>query len=82
LNRVDAMVAGQELRGLVQVNLVDQQGASRWTSYTLKAAREYIELVARPRKTKLWRTCGSIALSIIPNAVSCSGSMKHRRITC
>jgi predicted HTH transcriptional regulator len=46
LNRIDAMVAGQELRGLVQAGLVDQQGASRWTSYTLKAAREYIELIA------------------------------------
>lgn len=36
LNRVDTMVAGQELRGLVQANLVEQKGASRWTYYTLK----------------------------------------------
>jgi predicted HTH transcriptional regulator len=42
LNRVDAMMAGQELRGLVQAGMVDQQGASRWTSYTLRIAREYV----------------------------------------
>jgi predicted HTH transcriptional regulator len=40
LNRVDAMVAGQELRGLVQAGLIDQQGASRGTSYTLQLPRE------------------------------------------
>jgi ATP-dependent DNA helicase RecG len=38
LNRVDAMVAGQELRGLVQADLIEQHGTSRWTSYVLKAA--------------------------------------------
>ena len=42
LNRVDAMMAGQELRGLVQAGLVDQQGASRWTSYTLRISREHM----------------------------------------
>ena len=42
LNRVDAMMAGQELRGLVQAGLVDQQGASRWTSYTLRISREHL----------------------------------------
>jgi ATP-dependent DNA helicase RecG len=41
LNRVDAMVAGQELRGLVQADLVEPHGASRWTSYTLQALREH-----------------------------------------
>ena len=40
LNRVDAMVAGQELRGLVEVALVEQQGVGRWTSYQLKASLE------------------------------------------
>jgi ATP-dependent DNA helicase RecG len=42
LNRVDAMMAGQELRGLVQAGLVDQLGASRWTSYTLRISREHV----------------------------------------
>jgi ATP-dependent DNA helicase RecG len=36
LNHVDAMAAGQELRGLVQAGLVEQHGASRWTSYMLR----------------------------------------------
>jgi ATP-dependent DNA helicase RecG len=34
---VDALVAGQELRALVQAGLVEQRGAGRWTDYTLKA---------------------------------------------
>ena len=42
LNRVDAMVAGQELRGLVQTGLIEQHGASRSTYYTLKADGENI----------------------------------------
>jgi predicted HTH transcriptional regulator len=40
LNRVDAMLAGQELRGLVQAGLVEQHGVSRWTYYRLKIPRE------------------------------------------
>ena len=40
LNRIDAMVAGQELRGMVQTGLIDQHGASRGTSYTLQLPRE------------------------------------------
>jgi ATP-dependent DNA helicase RecG len=40
LNRVDAVIAGQELRGLVQSGLIDQHGASRGTSYTLQLPRE------------------------------------------
>ena len=40
LNRVDAVIAGQELRGLVQAGLIDQHGASRGTSYTLRPSRE------------------------------------------
>jgi ATP-dependent DNA helicase RecG len=48
LNRVDAMMAGQELRGLVQVDLVEPHGASRWTSYTLRAPREHAEQKAEP----------------------------------
>lgn len=41
---VNAMVAGQDLRGLVQTGLVAQHGASRWTSYTLEIPRERLEL--------------------------------------
>ena len=37
LTHIDALVAGQELRGLVQTGLVEQKGAGRWTSYALKA---------------------------------------------
>jgi ATP-dependent DNA helicase RecG len=48
LNRVDAMVAGQELRGLVQADLIDQHGASRGTSYTLHLPREVPESKAKP----------------------------------
>jgi ATP-dependent DNA helicase RecG len=40
LNRVDAVVAGQELRGLVQAGLINQHGASRGTSFTLQLPRE------------------------------------------
>lgn len=47
LNRVDAMVAGQELRGLVEAGLVEPHGASRWTSYTLRARREPSEQKAK-----------------------------------
>jgi hypothetical protein len=34
------MMAGQELRGLVQANLVEQHGARRWTSYSLLLPHE------------------------------------------
>ncbi|HXH13699.1 MAG TPA: ATP-binding protein [Alphaproteobacteria bacterium] len=47
LNRVDAMVAGQELRGLVEAGLVEPHGASRWTSYTLKTLSQPTPQVAR-----------------------------------
>ena len=43
LNQVNTLVAGQELRSLMQAGLVEQQGASRWTYYTLNAARELPE---------------------------------------
>jgi ATP-dependent DNA helicase RecG len=43
LNRVNAMVAGQDLRGLVQTGLVAQRVASRWTSYTLQVSQELPE---------------------------------------
>ena len=36
LTHVDALAAGQELRGLVQAGLVEQRGAGRWTTYALK----------------------------------------------
>jgi ATP-dependent DNA helicase RecG len=43
LNRVEAAVAGQELRGLVELDLVEQSGVGRGTSYALKVARELPE---------------------------------------
>jgi predicted HTH transcriptional regulator len=36
LNRVDMITAGQDLRGLVQADLVEQTGVGRWTKYGLK----------------------------------------------
>jgi ATP-dependent DNA helicase RecG len=43
LNRVDPMTAGQELRRLVEIDLVEQQGVGRGTSYKLKAPLELPE---------------------------------------
>lgn len=40
LNRADAMIAGQELRRLVETELVEQQGVGRWTSYQLRVSVE------------------------------------------
>jgi len=37
------MVAGQDLRGLVQSGLIAQHGVSRWTSYTLQVSQELPE---------------------------------------
>ena len=42
LNHVDAQAAREDLRGLVQAGLVEQNGASRWTYYTLKATDEEV----------------------------------------
>jgi predicted HTH transcriptional regulator len=39
LNRVDALTAGRELRGLVDSELAEQQSAKRWAYYTLKVSR-------------------------------------------
>jgi len=36
LNRVDVITAGQDLRGLVQSDLIEQSGFGRWTKYVLK----------------------------------------------
>jgi ATP-dependent DNA helicase RecG len=43
LNHVDVIMAGQELRGLVEAKLVEQQGIGRWTSYQLKASPELLK---------------------------------------
>jgi ATP-dependent DNA helicase RecG len=37
LNRVEPLVAGQELRGLVETGLVEQDGVGPWTTCRLKA---------------------------------------------
>ena len=49
LNRVDSMAASQELRGLVQSGLIEQKGAGRWTTYTLKTAIE-IPMEPKPKE--------------------------------
>ena len=38
LNRVDMVTAGQDLRGLIQADLVEQTGVGRWTKYGLKVS--------------------------------------------
>jgi ATP-dependent DNA helicase RecG len=43
LNRVETVAAGQELRGLVDTNLVEQDGVGRWTTYRLRVASELPE---------------------------------------
>jgi ATP-dependent DNA helicase RecG len=48
LNRVDSTTARQELRGLIQAGLVEQQSAKRWTYYTLKVPRELPTASAAP----------------------------------
>ena len=40
LNRVDTMIAGQDLRGMVQTGLVEQTGFGRWTKYILKVQED------------------------------------------
>jgi ATP-dependent DNA helicase RecG len=55
LTHVDATVAGQELRGLVQAGLVEQRGVGRWTSYALnplEAGPKEPEEVGREDGTK------------------------------
>ncbi|MHB1559590.1 MAG: ATP-binding protein [Isosphaeraceae bacterium] len=42
LNRVNTIVAGQELRGLVQTGLLEPHGFGRWTFYTLKSPGEAV----------------------------------------
>jgi ATP-dependent DNA helicase RecG len=54
LNRIDAMVAGQDLRGLVQTGLIEPHGASRWTSYTLRVPHEIpVRQALHPDKEKI-----------------------------
>lgn len=40
LNRVDPTLAGQDLRGLVDAEVIAQEGIGRWTRYRLKTAPE------------------------------------------
>jgi ATP-dependent DNA helicase RecG len=40
LNRVNTVIAGQELRGLVQAGLIEPHGFGRWTYYTLSVSRD------------------------------------------
>jgi predicted HTH transcriptional regulator len=48
------MTAGQELRRLVEADLVEQQGIGRWTSYRLKLLPELPEqLVLQSEEDKI-----------------------------
>ena len=42
-HRVDPTLAGQELRGLVDANVIDQEGVGRGTRYRLKVSAELPE---------------------------------------
>ena len=42
MNRIDALTAGQELRGLAQSGLVEQKGVGRGTHYALKVPKEIL----------------------------------------
>jgi len=43
LNRVNMMIAGQDLRGMVQVGLIEQTGFGRWTKYALRIQDDSVE---------------------------------------
>jgi predicted HTH transcriptional regulator len=47
MNRIDALRAGQELRGLVHSGVVEQSGVGRGTYYSLKAPKNVLD-VNRP----------------------------------
>ncbi len=83
LNRVDAMVAGQELRGLVEAGLVEQQGVGRWTSYQLKVSpkppEEREPQTDEDRIIAYVRSRNSI---LMLNAVHCSALRNTRPTTC
>ena len=44
LNRVDTMIAGQDLRGMVQTGIVEQTGFGRWTKYILKVQEDRTDI--------------------------------------
>ncbi len=44
LNRVDTMIAGQDLRGMVQTSIVEQTGFGRWTKYILKVQEDRTDI--------------------------------------
>jgi ATP-dependent DNA helicase RecG len=43
LNRVNMMIAGQDLRGMVQAGLIEQTGFGRWTKYALRIQDDSVE---------------------------------------
>lgn len=72
LNRVDMMTAGQDLRGLVQTDLVEQAGVGRWTKYRLKISEDDSSKLPMDRKRiKSLPTSSSRVRSPIPNAGKC-----------
>jgi predicted HTH transcriptional regulator len=57
LNRVDPLVAGRELRSLVESALVEQEGTRRWTSYRLQVSPDVpaqIELSTEEKEILAW----------------------------
>jgi len=57
LNRVDPLVAGRELRSLVESALVEQEGTRRWTSYRLQVSPDVpsqIELSTEEKEILDW----------------------------
>ncbi|MCX5885236.1 MAG: putative DNA binding domain-containing protein [Proteobacteria bacterium] len=51
LNHVDSVTANRELRGLVQLGLIEQHGTRRWASYTLRVPAEVKIPTPAPPKT-------------------------------
>jgi predicted HTH transcriptional regulator len=45
LNNVDAILAGQELRTLVEEGLIEQRGIGRWTQYLLEVSPQLPEQI-------------------------------------
>jgi predicted HTH transcriptional regulator len=43
LNRVNMVLAGQDLRGMVQAELIEQTGFGRWTKYALRIQDDSVE---------------------------------------
>jgi ATP-dependent DNA helicase RecG len=74
LTHIDALVAGQELRGLVQAGLVEQRGVGRWTSYALKALEAGTEVTGEVTR----QVSGKYPTSHPARSVSLAGRSRSR----